>query len=1521
MGTITRTGGAWLCACVLLLWAVGCEAPPQAPQGAQRAESLQARAQAMTIANDDSATVTEGQPLNVAPPGLLANDTDADQRPLRAQGPEGSQETHSVAFSRKWGSAGDAEGQLSRVTGLVTDRSGNVYAVDGFNDRIQKFDRDGNFLLAWGSSGAGDGQLRTPLSVAIDPNGDVYVTEQDNNRVQKFDADGNFLLAWGSLGTGDGQFNTPSGVAVGPDGNVYVTDFENARVQVFGPQGNFLRKWGSRGSGNGQFNTPTHLAVDPQGDLWVADTGNDRLQKFSRTGTFLLSLGARGTANAQFRSPSNVAIDPYGFVYVADTSNHRIQKFTPSGAYLTQWGALGGGDGQFRQPFGLTANGAGEVYVGEALASRVQRFSQSIEYRFTTPKGAATLRSDGSYTYTPNVDALGQDAFTYRATNSLGLRSAPANVTLNIAPLNRAPTAQDLSVSLDEDLAADVLLVGSDPDNNVLTYTVTQQPTKGSLSGTVPYLYYLPSPNQNGPDSFTYVVSDGQRESAPATVTITINPINDAPTVENQAFDFEEDAGATLFVLQGTDVDGDALSYEVLTQPFHGVLSGSAPNLAFTPNPNAYGAATFTFKVNDGSLDSRVATVTLNVISINDPPMPQDDAATTREDTPLEVAAPGVLGNDSDVDTFVRSAQPAGGSLAWEVHASFGSYGPGLGNFSFSRGLVHDPEGNLYVSDFEFHRVQKFDPQNRLVGVFGGMGTGDGQFNRPCGLAFHDGKLYVADRDNARVQVLSADGQFLSKFGVMGTEDGQLTWPFSLAVSPQGVVHVGDTALHRVYRFDPEGAYLGTLASFGGEPGQLNGPFGMAFDREGKLYVAEVFNHRVQVFGAQGESVGVIGGGQSGELGGLSLPTGVVFDAQGRLLVMEEGNDRIQRFAPNLQPQGVLIEGLGDPSGISVSPSGSVHVGESFYSRVTELRAPAQQVLQGQVGALTLRQDGSYSYQPYPDASGVDVFRYEALDELGAASAPASLTITVTSVNDAPVANDGAITLDEDAAPYEYALTATDVEGDPLRYRVTAQPQKGSLACDFEACIYTPNPDANGDDAFSFVANDGQLDSAPATVTLTINPSADAPLALDQALSLYQDTSLALTLTGSDVDGDALSFGVVAQPQHGLLECEGATCTYTPEAAFVGEDSFDFIADDGTSSSEPATVTITVAPSDGDDDGTLNNDDNCPLVRNVDQADLDQDGVGDVCDDDDDQDGSPDLDDNCPVLENADQLNSDDDPDGDACDPDDDNDGLTDDADNCPMLPNDDQADANDDGAGDACSEDDDGDGIADADDLCPLTPDPAQDNLDGDAQGDACDPDDDQDGVEDADDNCALLANPDQLDADTDGAGDACDPDDDADGLQDADDNCPLDANPDQTDADDDGLGAACDDDDQPIKPDADADGISDDADNCPDDENPDQADADQDGLGDPCDDADNNAGNNPNNAGNNPNNADNNATNNADNNATNNGDDDGGGGVAGASDDGCGCAQPAKPVGHRGALVGLLVGLVGLCVVRRRR
>lgn len=234
--------------------------------------------------------------------------------------------------------------------------------------------------------------------------------------------------------------------------------------------------------------------------------------------------------------------------------------------------------------------------------------------------------------------------------------------------------------------------------------------------------------------------------------------------------------------------------------------------------------------------------------------------------------------------------------------------------------------------------------------------------------------------------------------------------------------------------------------------------------------------------------------------------------------------------------------------------------------------------------------------------------------------------------------------------------------------------------------------------------------------------------------------------------------------------------------------------------------------SDADSDGVRDADDNCVNDANPNQADIDNDGLGDACDSqndiDTDGDGVADIHDNCPSIANASQADSDQDQIGDACDADQagdaDGDEIADSVDNCPNVANADQADTDDDGLGDACDSftDRDQDQIADSQDNCPDIANADQSDLDADGTGDACDTtdnrDNDNDGVINSADNCPDISNAGQADADNDGIGDACDAsndtDSDNDGIIDSQDNCPAISNTDQADIDRDGLGDACD-------------------------------------------------------------------------------------------------------------------------------
>jgi hypothetical protein len=196
--------------------------------------------------------------------------------------------------------------------------------------------------------------------------------------------------------------------------------------------------------------------------------------------------------------------------------------------------------------------------------------------------------------------------------------------------------------------------------------------------------------------------------------------------------------------------------------------------------------------------------------------------------------------------------------------------------------------------------------------------------------------------------------------------------------------------------------------------------------------------------------------------------------------------------------------------------------------------------------------------------------------------------------NEPPVANDQTLTTPEDT-PLGLTLTGSDPEGGPLTFAIATQPANGTLTGTAPLLTYTPAANFTGTDSFTFTVTDadGLVDTG--TVTITVAPVNDPPVADDQSLTTPEDTPLPLTLTGSDIDGDALTF-TAAAPAHGSLSGSGASLTYTPAANFNGTDSFTFVVDDGHGGTDTGTVTITVLPV---NDPPVANDD----ARTIDEND------------------------------------------------------------------------------------------------------------------------------------------------------------------------------------------------------------------------------------------------------------------------------------------------------------------------------
>jgi hypothetical protein len=237
-------------------------------------------------------------------------------------------------------------------------------------------------------------------------------------------------------------------------------------------------------------------------------------------------------------------------------------------------------------------------------------FDETPEYGYLSGESPAI-------TYTPTMDYSGEDRFSFGVYDGTDF-SELVYVTITIGSGEpEPPVAYGLTTELAEDSVSEFVLQGNDTDGD-MTFQVLTNPVHGTLSGTAPNLTYTPDANYYGVDGFLFRVVDEGLTSDPAEVKFAVMPVNDVPVADGQVVSTDKDVAKEI-LLVGSDVEGEALTYSVVTSPSHGTLDGTPPELTYTPASGFFGEDAFTFTVSDGSTTSDPATVQITVNGSFDP--------------------------------------------------------------------------------------------------------------------------------------------------------------------------------------------------------------------------------------------------------------------------------------------------------------------------------------------------------------------------------------------------------------------------------------------------------------------------------------------------------------------------------------------------------------------------------------------------------------------------------------------------------------------------------------------------------------------------------------------------------------------------------------------------------------------------------------------------------------------------------------------------------------------------------------
>jgi len=803
-----------------------------------------------------------------------------------------------------------------------------------------------------------------------------------------------------------------------------------------------------------------------------------------------------------------------------------------------------------------------------------------FDVAFQSGGGDLTL-GGGTVTFDPNGQfetlGVGESAtvtFEYTITDGEG-GTDTADVTITVLGQNDAPTADSDAATTNEDVGVNIDVLANDSDVDV-NDSLTIDGTSGAIGdvtiggGTLGYdpngQFDTLAVGESATDVFTYTITDGNGGSDTADVTVTVTGVNDAPTGVDDDFTTNEEVAATGNVLTNdTDVDGDTLTVNGFSSlP---TVAGAAvtlnPDGSFSYDPNgafetlAVGTSAtdvFSYIVSDGNGATDTADVTVTITGVNDPVTANDDSAVTNEDTAATI---DILANDTDIDLgdvitllsiddsgITGDISFGGGTVGFDPNGAYDTLAAGTSVTEVFSYTISDGNGSTDTANVTLTVLGVNDPPS----------AADDNFTTNEDVPVSGG-LLANDTDP------DGDTLTVSGLGSLPTIGG-----VAVTVNPNGS-----------FTYDPNGA-LETLAVGQSQTDVFSY---IVSDGNGATDTANITVTITGVNDAPNAFDDTLSITEDTDLGGSNVLTGVglgggmVADTD-----IDNGDDAL-----------LFVKAL---------DGSSANVGVTDY----ELLSGAK---------VTLLSDGSLDYDArgafdflQDGVTAIDTFTYTISDTNGGTSI-ATVTATITGVNDQYQAGDDTFAVNEDDAVQPFGVMANDTDPDDPdgpAYTVSGLngggftgtatftlgggnatlDTDGSFTFDPNGAYETLGVGETALETFTYSVSDGSpTPTTSATVTVVINGENDPVVAADDAGATNEDTALNIDVLANDSDTDVNDALTILGADSALVSTGGGTLSYNPVGTFeslaqgqTDVDVFTYTVSDGNGSTDTADVTVTI---------------------------------------------------------------------------------------------------------------------------------------------------------------------------------------------------------------------------------------------------------------------------------------------------------------------------------------------------------